>query len=355
MHAGRLLCFAALLSSISCSSLSTPDEVQSFENVSTTPTSAPVAGDTVYVVNGGEASLSVIDVATDTVTGTIRLNGVRYPHHIYLSGDRSKIALAIPGIDLSSGHGDGHSHDHSTRGHVLLLDAATGSLLTKTMTDASNHNAVFSPDDASVWTTQSTSPGSTLVLAVSDLSLVEAISVGSGPSEVTFGSSGRYAFVANSSEASVTVIDVAARKPVKKLAVGNTPVGAWQGTDGFAYVDNESDQTVSVINTESLEVVRVFPIGFTPGMLAVGPDNRVWIADSDAGRITVWTREGKLEGSVATGAGAHGVSFEGTGKKVYVSNQSEASVSVVDVATMTVTKKLTVGDKPNGMVFRKAP
>jgi hypothetical protein len=68
----------------------------------------------------------VIDATTDQVIGKIELLEVEYPHHIYLSTDRSTLLVAVPGSDLSGGHsGGGHG---AAGGAVLALDANTGAL-----------------------------------------------------------------------------------------------------------------------------------------------------------------------------------------------------------------------------------
>ena len=60
-----------------------------------------------YVVNGQSNNISVIRLSDNTVTETISLNGATFPHHIYLSPDKTKLAVAITGTDLSGGH-SGH-------------------------------------------------------------------------------------------------------------------------------------------------------------------------------------------------------------------------------------------------------
>src|SRR6188472_1764525 len=72
------------------------------EGLSTTTIDA-VAFDAVYVVNGESSSISVINAETNTVSGTIALRGVAYPHDVTLSRDARLLGIAIPGYDMSSG------------------------------------------------------------------------------------------------------------------------------------------------------------------------------------------------------------------------------------------------------------
>lgn len=318
------------------------------------PSSTPIPAithDALFVVNGGDSSLSVINTETNELAGTIALTDAAFPHHIYLSEDRSKMLVAVPGVDLSGGH-SGHA-GHSMHGAVLLLDATTGATLRSRLTDAMNHNAAFAPGGLEVWTTQMTTPGSVLVLDEATLDTKQTVLVGDGPSEVTFSADGAHAFVANGMSNSVTVITPNTKAVVKTIPVGKTPVGAWQGWNGVAYVDNETDQTLTAIDTKTLDVLSTTLLGFTPGMAALAPDETVWVTDGDSGRVVIYGADtGAVEGEITTGAGAHAIVFSNDGTSGYVSNQAANTVSVISVAVRQVVKTIPVGDKPNGIVWR---
>lgn len=310
---------------------------------------APITYDALFVVNGGDSSISVINTETNRLAASIRLTNASFPHHIYLSPDRSKLVLAVPGMDMSGGHAGGM---HGMMGAVMLLDATTGATLRSRMTDAMNHNAAFSPDGAEVWTSQMNAPGSVLVLDSASLSTKHTIDVGDQPAEVTFTMDGSYVFVANGGSNSVTVVDAASKDVVDTLAVGRDPVGAWQGSNGVAYVDNEEDETLTAIDTRTLQVVQTVELGFMPGMAALGPDGRVWVTDAENGKVVFYSSDGVKTGEVATGPGAHAIAFDGEETMAYVSNQAEGTVSVVDVSSSVFQKSIPTGSKPNGMVWR---
>jgi YVTN family beta-propeller protein len=152
----------------------------------------------------------------------------------------------------------------------------------------------------------------------------------------------------------VTVIDAAAKTVVKTIPVGTNPVGAWPGPDSLLFVDNEEGKSITVIHASKLDTVITFPLGFTPGMAAVAPSGELWVTDSDNGMVAFFSiGTGAKLGETATGSGAHAIAFSGDGRTAYVSNQGAASVSVLDMATRAVSKSITVGQEPNGMVFRK--
>ncbi len=309
-----------------------------------------IAFDALFVVNGGDNSVSVINTENSTVAATIKLQNAAFPHHLYLSPDKMMKALAVPGMDLSAGHTGGMA---GMMGSVMLMDAQTGATMKSRMLEAMNHNAIFSPDGKEIWTTQMMDNGTVLVLDASSLATMKTIAVGAMPAEVTFSRDGKYAFVCNGASNTVSVIDVAAKNVVKTIAVGKDPVGAWQGSNNVMYVDNEEGKSVTAIDAQTLNVVRTYNLGFTPAMAATAPNGELWITDTDNGKVVFFslTSDAKL-GELATGAGAHALAFSGDGKTAYITNQNAANVSVIDVATKKVSKTLTVGAKPNGAVWR---
>ena len=312
----------------------------------------PIDYDALFVTNGGDNSLTVINTSTNEVRGTIALKNVAYPHHMSLSQDRSRLALAVPGKDLSAGHGGGGHAEMG--GALLLLDASTGETMVGRRLEMSNHNAIFSPDGKEIWTSQmAMSSGTVLVLNAATLEIAYSINVGNMPSEVSFSSDGKYAFAANGMSDNVTVIDAASKQVIKNVPVGSGPVGAWTGSNNMMYVDNEAGKSLTAIDAATLEVVRTYDLGFTPGMAATLPNQELWVTNTDNGKVAFYsmTSDSKL-GELATGAGAHGLTFTSDGAKAYVSNQAAGTVSVIDVPTHTITASVSVGSKPNGLVFR---
>jgi YVTN family beta-propeller protein len=336
---------------------------------------APITGDALYVVNGGDATVAVLDPTSGTLLGKIQLKNVSYPHHIYLSPDRSKLAIGVPGHDLSmghtammaadapdaGGHGGGGMHGSaaaapvSTGGAVLVLDATTGAMVHSRRLDAPNHNAVFSPDGREIWTALLRDDGAVLVLDADTLETKATIAVGRVPAEVTFTPDGRYVFVANGTSDDVTVIDPVTRAVVKTIAVDREPVGAWPGADGMMYVDCEVAKTLKAIDPRTLEVVRTYELKFTPGFAAVpkGRDGELWITDTEAGKVVLnRTTADERFADVATAEGAHALAFTPDGKTAFVTNQHGESVSIIDASTRVVRATVPVGLKPNGIVFR---
>lgn len=316
------------------------------------PASTDIDYNAVYVVNGESNSISVIALATNEVKRTIALSNLMWPHHINMNSAKTKIAIGVPGIDLSGGHG-GHG---SGMGKVAVLDAKTGSILATKDLPHINHNSIFSPDQSEIWTALADSIGMVYVYNSDNLNLKDSIMVGNMPLEVTFSSDGSMAFVANSMSDNVSAIDVMNKTVMATIPVGMMPIGAWTGANNKMYVDNEMGQSISVINVATMSVEETVALGFTPGFASYNPQmNELWVTNEDAGTVEIFHRMNNQwhpKANVATGNGAHAISFSSDGMTAYVTNQLGGTVSVINVITRTKTSDITVGTKPNGLLLR---
>jgi gliding motility-associated-like protein len=100
-----------------------------------------------FVANGSSNDISVINLNTNKEHSKISLNGATYPHHIYISPDKSKLAVAITSSDLSGGHGDHAGHGSSVTGlRVQILNTKTGVIEKEIALSKMPHNAIFSPN-----------------------------------------------------------------------------------------------------------------------------------------------------------------------------------------------------------------
>jgi YVTN family beta-propeller protein len=220
---GKMLLWLLALGALLVASLvAVPAEAQMM-NPSSIPLGRPVTFDAVYVVNGGDgmtSSISVINAENNTLAGTIQLTNAMWPHHVYLSADRRTLAVAVPGMDMSMGHNMG---PQTMQGAVMVLDARTGATINSTMVPMMNHNAIYSPNQTEIWTSQMMG-GSVLVLDATTLATKQTINVGGMPAEVTFSPNSRRAFVANTMSNDVSVINIATKTVSTAIPVGVTPV-----------------------------------------------------------------------------------------------------------------------------------
>lgn len=315
-----------------------------------------------YVVNGEDATISVIRLSDNTVTETLKLMGdgnsmVMWPHHIYqhASVDMTHLAIAVPGMDLSAGHSGAMP---GMTGKVLIMDAVKGMVTGLIEVPVMNHNAVYSPDGKEIWTSQMGMNGKVLVYDAATYVLKNTIAVGMGPAEVTFSPDGGKAYVANGEDDTIAVIDPLTKTVIATIPVGDNPVAAWLGYDGNMYVDNEDGQSVSVISIATNTVMQTIPLGFMPGSVAHNSQRKeLWITDPVNGKVhfyigNVTANQWAYANAFNTAPGAHAVAFTNDGQTAYVTNQASRNVSVINTITHSKIKDIPVGKKPNGILIK---
>lgn len=309
-----------------------------------------------YVVNGSSNNISVINLTTNTVTETIELNRAKFPHHIYINPSQTKLAVAITSKDLSGGHA-GHG---GAKGNfkVQIIDAVSGNIEKEIVLERLPHNAIFNTTGNELWVGQSDDNKSqVLIYSTSDWSLNKKIDVGKGLSEITFSANGTIAFACNTTDGTVSIIDVNSKTVETTLTVGKDPVGAWTASNGNMYVDNETSQTISEISVAGRNVTQTINLNFKPAYVAYNSsNNELWVSDASNGKVVFYTQvEGTwtMKGNIPTGADAHAIVFNADQSNAYVTNQGAGTISIIDVASHAVIQTITVGKSPNGIVLKQ--
>ena len=108
------------------------------------------------------------------------------------------------------------------------------------------------------------------VINVSDNTVTSTIDVGGGPWGIAIGVNGGYVYVANNADDTVSVIDTANFEVTETIAVGASPLGiamtfhGGEYLESFVYVANNNDDTVSVINTVDNSISTNISVGASP-------------------------------------------------------------------------------------------
>lgn len=307
------------------------------------------------VVAAGEGKVVIIDPASLSVASSVPVAAGLHPHHLAASADGSKVLVSATSADLSAGHEGGHAgHGRAGRTGIYLVDVERRELRHALEVEATAHNAAFMPD------------GRTLVLAMMEhgmvagydaTSLRQVYSAGGfgGPLEVTPTSRGMV-LVAESTTGRVAVFDPGTRTVSDRFDVGPLPVAAWASGGGHFYVSVEHGRQLRHITEGptgvTMDAHRIDVQG-APAQAMLTPNGaELWVAVEDRGVVAVFA--GGTHAKVAefrAGVKPHGIAFDPSGSRAFVTDEGGARVLVIDVATRSVTQEIPVGGKPNGILW----
>jgi YVTN family beta-propeller protein len=182
------------------------------------------------------------------------------------------------------------------------------------------------------------------LLAITLVVLPLAGSIAHAGQNIFFPTAPSYLFVAATDSNQVTAIDPSTGQVAQYIPVGTNPIRIAMRPDGLvAFVSNTSDNTVSMIDTQTLaEILPRIPVGRRPQGLAVSPngkrlyvvhesDNRVFVVNATTGAVI-----GQVFIPPTTGASAKDVLVSPDNRFVYVANYANGSVDVISAANGSV-------------------
>lgn len=136
------------------------------------------------------------------------------------------------------------------------------------------------------------------------------------------------------------------------VVVGNTPSFIEiNKNDDIAYVSNTLDSSVSVVDINNLQVIfTIFNVGNAPiGMKLI--ENNLYIANSLGNNITIVnTLSNSVMSNILVGAGPERIISTPNGEKLLVSNTADNSISIINSLTNIVEMNIQGFNQPIGIV-----
>ena len=137
------------------------------------------------------------------------------------------------------------------------------------------------------------------------------------------------------------------------IAAGSVPTDVTVDAAGnYAYVTNQFSSNIGVIDLGTNTQVATIPVSGDPFRVRLSPDGSSLFVTGNADSlfiIDVQSRE--VTGRLGIGLDANGLAIERTGSRLYVSNQSDGTISEVDLTNNTVARTITVGGHPQELVL----
>ncbi len=257
-------------------------------------------GKRAYVSNGGESSITVLDLNSVSVAATFSDPSLKRPDGCVVSPDGSKLYTAVAGGDT-----------------VAIFSTANGKKTGE-------------------------------------------IKVGNEPRRLLFSRDGRRLYVAVGDEDFVSIVDPAKNAPIGKIRAGRDPRPLAFTPDGkYLLVGNVSSDTVELVDAGTHEVEAYMGVPRSPQRFAVFPQREMLFAIGRFDNVVSildlqQTKEiGRLIGTIPVGRGPWGMDINPDGSALYVANTSDNTISIVDLRLMRASSfAVPTGKSPMGLVVR---
>jgi YVTN family beta-propeller protein len=313
---------------------------------------APGAQDRVYTADQNSNTVSVINPATNTLLGQIKLGN-----------QRPDVLSPLYKGEINV-HGLGFSPDHRTliaiangSNSVSFIDTATNKVKGVTYIGRSPHEGFFTADGREVWAVVR---GENYISVINPATFKETrrITTTGGPGMVQFHPNGKLAFVVSSFNPVVDVIDVKSHKVIKHISVVSPFSPFLQFTPDFKemWMTHKDVGKVTRIDTKGLDVIGVIDTGFITNHLAfartaAGVRAYVTIGGENAVKVYTTGDQPELVATIPTGALPHGIWSSDDGSRVYVGLENGDAVDVIDSALNKVVAHVPVGQAPQALVY----
>ena len=265
----------------------------------------------VYVVNSTDATVSVIDGATNTVIATVPLSAGAFPPlAVSVNAITNRVYVPTAVIDGST--------------HAVTATPDTGFSLSGGVAVDPIANRIYLVDF--LGSRVSVLDGATnAVVATID-------APGAGAYAVDVNPLTHRGYVSGLFSSSVLVFDTTTSLVTATIAMPAAAKGLGVDTLSNRLYVSLDNQTVGVIDGATNTLTgSISGVGVRPNAIAVNSGGRhVYVADEQTNVLSVIdTQTATVVSTVATGAGPTGVAFDATLGTVYVSNQADNTVSVL--------------------------
>src|SRR5574341_800916 len=290
-----------------------------------------------YVTNFGSSSVSVVDVATDMVSGSpIPVRG--FPGGVAVNAGATRVYVA-------SQFADGPSPNL-----ITVIDTATRVVVAEIpLTVGTPAGLALTPDGSRLFVTHTVTSGPTLtVIDTASNTVLTAIQAGLFNGGVVVHPNGRKLYIATGSD--VRVYDPATLAPLGTIQTFNRPYGLALNPAGTKlFIANYSGNSVSVVETAGDTIQGEAVTGDAPFAVSVSPDgSKVFVGNQNSKTLSIVdTATLTVIHDVPLGtAMPYGVQSGPDGSRVYVADFANSKLLVVDAVNGVVATQIPVGSLP---------
>jgi len=304
------------------------------------PAAAAGSGGTLLVGNKGEDTMSFVSLADGRELG--RASTGEWPHEIAISPDGLQAAVvAYRGRTVDV-------FDIASRTRLRTIDLAP---------NEGPHGLVWLPDGRLVVTAERSR--SVAIVDTRRGDAVTSIETGQqGTHMVAVTPDGSRAFTANIGSGTVSVLDLAAGRKLRDIAVGGRPEGIALTPDGRElWVGDLEGARVQAFDAQSFERLAEVATGAVPIRVLASPDGR-WIVTSNLGdgSLSVIDRSARRVERTITVSGSREAAqvtilFSPDGRRIYAAETGRNAVAEIDFESGRVLRRLPAGTAGDGLAI----
>ena len=308
--------------------------IRAFGSVGSLPTDS-LAG-SLYVQNEDSKSISVLDLATNTIVRNITFDET--PYNIKLSEDQLRLYIITADKDS---------------GTILVLNTTTNELMNEISTGVSVHDIAILNGTVYVGDVL----GGRVLVMNTNGTLIDEIDVGSRPQYMEVRPDGQILYVTRLG-GPISVVNLEQNIVIKEIDSGSMSHRLSFTNDGARlFVVNAERDTLSVIDTHEHEVIKTIPVGDNPRYVALNPDETLaYVTNMDSNTVSIVDAQlVEVVNEIPVGNGPHGIAFSADGGDLsYVSNMRGNDVTIINNSGSNISATLSSGGVgPNELVARK--
>jgi YVTN family beta-propeller protein len=303
---------------------------------------APARAENVIVLNSGDASVSLIDEATQKVVDTVPVG--KEPHHLMATPDNQSLIVA-----------------NSVANNLVFLDPRSGKVQ-RWVSDIEDPYQLGFSNDRKWFVTNGLRLDRVDIYHYDgkNFSLAKRVPLAAMPSHMTFTADSKIVFVTLQESGEVAAIDLATQTVLWKMPVGKAPAGLWltsgdkyllvgmTGADYVAVVDWRAQKIVKTINTDK----------GAHNFRSLADGQHVLVTNRVGNTISILDQNTLMNVGTITGLlpGPDDMELTPDRRYLWVTFRFTRYVGVIDMKTLKLVNTIKVGKSPHGIYFyNRAP
>jgi DNA-binding beta-propeller fold protein YncE len=298
---------------------------------------AQAANGNVVVLNSADASISLIDPVSLSVTETFPVG--KEPHHLMATPDNKSLIVA-----------------NSISNNLVFLDPKSGHIQRWIENIEDPYQIGYSPDHKWFVTTGLRLDRVDIYRATGDnIELAKRVPLATMPSHMAFTRDSKIAFVTLQISGEVAAIDLATQNVLWKMKVGPVPAGLWMTpNDQYLLVGMTGADYVAVVDWHNRTVVKTIHTGKGAHNFRSLDDGRhVVVSNRVANTISIIDEQTLTNAGDITGLlpGPDDMELSADHRYLWVTFRFAKHVGIIDLTSHQLIKTIAVGRSPHGIYF----